>query len=416
LTFLLVPGSIIEVSAGDTAGGAKQGVIIMPKQKRFKTDYKGVYYIEVERLDKPGTEKMYYYYFRDDTGKQREEKAGRQYGKERMGAKKASLLRADRMRGIIKSKREIKAEEEDLKIAKASRPTFKYLWKEYSQTLGKSLAADKSRFENHLKDIHDKTPGELITLDVERIKNRLKKDKLAPQTIKHCLVLIDRIVNHGLDQEPPLCKPLSFRIKKPSFDNMVTEILTDTQLQSLLKTIEADLRRDPFTGRAMLLALSTGMRRGELLNLRWNDIDFNFDFITLKNTKSGKTHKIPLNESAKKVFNDIPRTSSPFVFPGEKGGKRSDFNRGARRIRKAAGLPLNFRPFHGLRHHYASTLASSGQVDIYTLQKLLTHADPSTTQRYAHLRDDRLKAGAAVADNLIKRITDEQKVINFAKD
>jgi len=54
-------------------------------------------------------------------------------------------------------------------------------------------------------------------------------------------------------------------------------------------------------------------------------------------------------------------------------------------IKKAAGLPKDFRALHGLRHVYASMLASSGQVDLYTIQKLLTHKSPAMTQRYAHL-------------------------------
>ena len=65
-----------------------------------------------------------------------------------------------------------------------------------------------------------------------------------------------------------------------------------------------------------------------------------------------------------------------------------------------AGLPEDFRPIHGLRHVFASALASSGQVDMYTLQKLLTHSDPKTTQRYAHLRDDALKNAADLAGKI----------------
>jgi len=302
------------------------------------------------------------------------------------------------------------------------RPTFKSLWGDYSQTLKKSLAADRSRFENHLKDIHDKIPDELITLDIERIKNRLKKAKLSPQTIKHCLTLIDRIVNYGFDQEPPRCKQLSFKIKKPSFDNQVTEVLNDNQLQSLLRVIDADLERDPFSGRVMLLALATGMRRGAMIRLKWTDIDYTTGFIVLRDAKSRKAHKkhnIPLNEAAKSILKSVPRTGSPYVFPGEKKDgiwqPRADFNRGTRRIKKAAGLPEDFRPLHGLRHHYGSALTSSG-VELYTVQKLLTHADPSTTQRYAHLSDDRLKAGAAVADGLIKRKEAKHNVITLLKD
>jgi site-specific recombinase XerD len=70
-------------------------------------------------------------------------------------------------------------------------------------------------------------------------------------------------------------------------------------------------------------------------------------------------------------------------------------------IRKEAGLPKDFRPLHGLRHVYASMLASSGQVDLYTLQKLLTHKSSVMTQRYAHLRDEALRRASDLAGDLI---------------
>ena len=71
------------------------------------------------------------------------------------------------------------------------------------------------------------------------------------------------------------------------------------------------------------------------------------------------------------------------------------------RVKKKAGLPEDFRPLHGLRHNFASRLASSGQVDMYTLQKLLTHESPQMTQRYAHLRDEALRRAASLADSLL---------------
>jgi integrase len=73
----------------------------------------------------------------------------------------------------------------------------------------------------------------------------------------------------------------------------------------------------------------------------------------------------------------------------------------SKRIRKNAGLPDDFRPFHGLRHVYASMLSSSGQVNMYTLQKLLTHKSPIMTQRYAHLRDEALKRASDLAGDII---------------
>jgi integrase len=104
------------------------------------------------------------------------------------------------------------------------------------------------------------------------------------------------------------------------------------------------------------------------------------------------------------------------VFPGKNGGERKDIKRQVNRIKKAAGLPKDFRPLHGLRHVYASMLASSGQVDMYTLQKLLTHKSPQMTQRYAHLRDETLKAAAEVASDAIGEITQTRKRKSSSKN
>ena len=64
---------------------------------------------------------------------------------------------------------------------------------------------------------------------------------------------------------------------------------------------------------------------------------------------------------------------------------------------------LEFRALHGLRHVYASMLASSGKVDMYTLQKLMTHKSPQMTQRYAHLRDESLRAASDLAGSIIEQ-------------
>jgi integrase len=93
--------------------------------------------------------------------------------------------------------------------------------------------------------------------------------------------------------------------------------------------------------------------------------------------------------------------NSEYVFPGLEGKQRQDAKKAMNRIKEQAGLPKSFRPLHGLRHVYASMLASSGQVDLYTLQKLLTHKSPMMTQRYAHLRDEALKSASYLMGKLI---------------
>ena len=158
-----------------------------------------------------------------------------------------------------------------------------------------------------------------------------------------------------------------------------------------------------------LTAVFTGMRRGELFKLQWNDINIEKGFIHIRDSKGGIDQKIPLNNSARKVFENHPRTESPYVFPGKNGRQMVDNRIAINRIKQRAGLPKDFRPLHGLRHVYASMLASSGQVDMYTLQKLLTHKSPQMTQRYAHLRDETLKKASNLMGELIDQAVNESQ-------
>jgi integrase len=234
------------------------------------------------------------------------------------------------------------------------------------------------------------------------------------------------LVNFGVDAQ--LCQGFKFKLKLDKVDNEKTEDLTTDQLRSLLKAIDQDTH--PYAGKLMKLALYTGMRRSEMLRLRWVDIKFEREFIELRNdeglrhTKGGEIETIPLNKPAASLLESIQRTRSKYIFPGRSGpkkdgrpGPRKEMNRAVNRIKKKAGLPDDFRPLHGLRHFYASNLASSGEVELYTLQKLLTHKDPKTTARYAHLRDRARKKASALAGSIIEEAAsnkeDDKKVVSL---
>ncbi len=135
--------------------------------------------------------------------------------------------------------------------------------------------------------------------------------------------------------------------------------------------------------------------------------------ITLKSPKGGKTQTIPISDEAKEVLKGLCVTSE-FVFPGKNGEQRTDFKGPWQRIRKAAGLPANFR-FHGLRHNFASTLVSNG-VDLCVVQGLLTHKDSRTTQRYAHLSPGALKQAALKSGSLLKPKQKPDNVVQMPAD
>jgi len=364
----------------------------MPRQQRFKTKYPGVYYVEgTGAHGKP--ERIYYIFYRKD-GKQVEEKAGRQF-KDDMTPARAAHLRAQRIHG------DAPTNQESREAARQTEETWTLnsLWESYKAAKPdlKGMRTDENRYHLHLKPaLGGKEPKDLAPLDVDRLRLKMLKTHKAG-TVKNVIELLRRLINFGAKKH--LCPGTGFVLEMPKLNNIKTEDLTPDQLARLLEAIEQDSNIQ--AANFMRLALFTGMRRGELFRLQWQDIDFERGFIHIRNPKGGVDQKIPLNPSARDLLARHPRTGSPFVFPGRGGRQRTDIIKQVNRIKEAAGLPKDFRALHGLRHVYASMLASSGQVDLYTLQKLLTHKSPAMTQRYAHLRDDALRRASDLAGDLI---------------
>ena len=367
----------------------------MPILKRIKTNYPGVYFVVGTSTPTGKPEKIYYVRYRKD-GKLIEEKAGRQF-QDDMTPARASRIRTQRIVGDELSNKERREVKKLAVRAEASRWTVDRLWEEYKAQKPdlKGIVTDENRYQNYIKPLFaNKEPKDLSPFDLDRLRLNLLKTK-TPGTVKNVLELLRRIVNFG--EKKNLCEGLKFTIEMPKVSNLKTEDLTPRQLSNLLEALDQDPNVQ--VANLMLLALFTGMRRGELFKLIWNDIDFERRFIRIREPKGGPDEQIPLNEAARQLLENHPRSDSPYVFPGRKGGMRTDVNKAVNRIKNKAGLPKDFRPLHGLRHVYASMLASSGKVDMYTLQKLLTHKSPQMTQRYAHHFSESLRDGVDVLDS-----------------
>lgn len=380
---------------------------------RMKTGYPGVYFYEQPRVGASGTEKAYYIVFKQDK-KVFEEPVGRQY-RDNMTAAKASRIRAERIEGRKEAPGAVRAREAAEKLAQANRPTIARLWALYIESRPdlKGLVTDQNRFEKHLAPVFgEKTPDEIDSLSVKRFQNMMSKTR-AQATVANALELLRRIVNFGVNHG--LCEAQRFKIRLPKVDNLKTEDLSPEQLRSLL--IALDAADNQGVADIMRMALYTGMRRGEILRLRWPDLDFRKGFILIRNPKGGRSERIPMNPQTRTLLEGLGRESD-FVFPGRDGGQRVELRKAVRKICDAAGLPKDFRGLHGLRHSFASALASSGEVDLYTLQRLLTHKSSAMTQRYAHLRDETLAQASAVAGRIVEQAQEQNhsKVVPLAKE
>lgn len=156
---------------------------------------------------------------------------------------------------------------------------------------------------------------------------------------------------------------------------------------------------DGFTDHLMpmvLVALNTGLRRGELFGLRWGDVNLAGKLLTVTavSAKSQKTRHVPLNSEASDVLARWKEqgTEGGLVFPSHGGGRFDNIQSSWESLTADARL-TNFR-FHDLRHDFASKLVMAG-VDLNTVRELLGHGDIKMTLRYAHLAPHKLADAVA---------------------
>lgn len=391
----------------------------MAKQERIRTKYNGVFLVASVSPATGKPDNLIYIRYKKD-GKLTEERVGRT-SVDAMTPAKASLIRADRIRGKDLPNTERRAAEKAAKQAEAERWTVEKIFEAYQEAHPDQVSSKawESLFKSHvLPEVGDRVPGDLCTLDIERLRRKVAKKNrkggtrpLSDQTVKHVLSLLKRVLRWAADRNY-IEVPAHLKFTMPRVDNQVTETMTPEQASAYFRALDEETDRD--SAAYFRIMILTGIRKSALLSLRWDDIDLDRGFVTLRGSsaKSGKTSTIPLSAGAIEIFKGMSKKTitsgekkgqlSPYVWPGMEGGMRADFQRMGRRLREKAGLPKSFRPCHGLRHCYASWLASSGKVDLYTLQRLLTHGSPAMTQRYAHLADEALKRAASVADSILE--------------
>jgi integrase len=378
----------------------------MPKgfERTWYERYPGVYTIVGKD---PGTgkpERIYYLKYRRADGKTIEEKAGR--ASEGWTTKKASDALVMRRKGLEPTNEEKRqaadAEKKRMTVDKLAEYYFKHRPRQKSQI------SDKAKFNLHIKpELGTKIPEEIDPLSLDRFRASLGKKKsnrggnLSPTTVRHTMALLRAIINFGVSRN--LTEGTRKKVPVPPMPaNMKTEDLTPAELDRLKTALDAEADQD--AADIVRLVMLTGARRAEVMKIQWADVDTSRGVWILRDRKDGRTSGFPLPAPAVEILKkrDAMRGDSPSVFPGPgEDGHVVDPRAAFDRIRKAAKLPAGFRLLHGLRHHYASALVSSG-VDLFVVSKLLGHATPDlTAKRYAHLRPGVMAEAAELAGRII---------------
>lgn len=314
------------------------------------------------------------------------------------------------------------AQEKHLGIVKA--PLIEDVWDDYikwSELNKKSWKDDKSRWGKHVAShIKGRKMDALTPVGVEKILGAMahvENPKSAtgkgcnPATVKNVFGLIRGFYNWAIKRKIFTGENPCASIELPKFDNRQTNFLSRKQMGRLVAVLDSWENR-----RAALLvkfAFNTGMRQGEITSLTWDDVDLRKGFVTIRNSKGVTVNTLPLSEAAVGILKEVkkyrPGKDCPYCFPNRTGGMRTGFWKNWMRIREKAKLPKEFR-FHDLRHTFATYIASSGEVDLYTLQKLMTHKSPQMTQRYAHLLDETLRKGVNVAGKVLNSSNNEESI------
>ncbi len=178
--------------------------------------------------------------------------------------------------------------------------------------------------------------------------------------------------------------------------------LTQLEIERLLKELRGTARS------IVIVALNSGMRKGEILNLKWRDIDFYNNYISIEVSKNGEARKIPINDMLKQELMSIPRNGD-YVFSKATGEPYGDPRTAFENALKRAGID-NFH-FHDLRHTFASHLAMSG-VDIRTIAALLGHKTLQMTMRYSHLSPGYLQDAVSVlSEKYLKNGTSIEQLV-----
>ena len=180
------------------------------------------------------------------------------------------------------------------------------------------------------------------------------------------------------------------KIKSPKLSKSFPVFINDEQFTKIIENTDRKFLKDIFT-----IAYYTGMRLGEILNMKWDWIDIGTSIITVKNsdsftTKSKKERIIPISPKIKDLFFNLSNSKDGFVFYKHLGIKYNE-NFISKEFRKAVDkTKLNKQiHFHTLRHSFASALVQRG-TSLYAVKELLGHSDIKTTQIYSHLQNENL--------------------------
>ncbi|RZD15586.1 MAG: site-specific integrase [Candidatus Acididesulfobacter guangdongensis] len=291
----------------------------------------------------------------------------------------AAALQADTIRNKFNIPQKYKVEKR-----------FKEAWEEYVKSLNVAKSTLKSNLSRskHFIFFYEKNIKDITQLDLKNYQLKRKKEILAMpknlekreqdisfKEINHELQILRNffsfcILNGYLDKNP------AAGIKKLNELSRL-KTLSDSDIDKLIAGATNKLTRDLIT-----FLIYTGCRKGEALNLKWDDVDMQNDVIAIKGTKTKYDRYIPISKPLKELLSRIEKVQDVLYVFNRNGAKLTDFKRSFHTACKNAGL--KDMHIHDLRHVFASKMVMNG-TSLFITGELLGHRTTQMTKRYSHL-------------------------------
>lgn len=291
---------------------------------------------------------------------------------------------------VLKKRKVEIAEGKFLDIRKEYRVKFEEITSMYLELHAKpnkkSWHSDEDTIRLLKKYFGGRYLSEITPLLVDKFKMERAK-KVSPATVNRNLACLKCMFNKAIQWGKATDNPVR-QIKLFKEDNKRTRYLEKEEIVRLLAKCRGNLKA------IVTVAINTGMRKGEILNLKWHDCDFRHNIIYLYNTKNGEKREVPMNEQVKITLIRVRKhPQSSYIFCNKKGEPYKDIKKSFFTALEKSAI-LNFH-FHDLRHTFASHLVMSG-VDLNTIRELMGHKSLEMTLRYSHLSPDHKQRAVAV--------------------
>ena len=338
------------------------------------------------------------------------------------------------------------AERESRAQAEADNVTFgHYFEKTYFPTfqVGRKKSTTckaKEHFKNWLEPVIGNTPLKMLKplkkpvqsnkknivkmSPLDRIaKNILDKGR-SPRTLQYVMATFRQVWNMARRDGLVAGDTPTRNIKRPKIDNRRVRFLSHKEADTLLNALQA---KDTTAHNMALLSLHTGLRVGEMMNLKWSHIDAERGLIRVMDAKGGFGRAVYMTKRVKAMFEGMTQGEpEELVFKSITGKPLKEMPRvyfevvAALKFNEGITDPRQKVVAHTLRHTFASWHVTAG-TDIYTLKELLGHSVIQMTERYSHLAPATLQNATQNIERAIKSAEEEKEkeqsgqVVNFPK-